>query len=191
MTDRLWLPPSGRTYRAPKVSREHWEGMLAWEAQVERCMEWTGGILDHWTPELQNIDPLLCLAQAKVSARVEGVIPGLYHLIRRRDPSQPSFMMVAPLMGPDGQFVEPTDAMLRALRAADLQNPRAVADRLERDRLAERDRQTNDRNDDADRRAEVSQRLDAIIRTQVNMSDDIPWAQNHAGSRRPTKGKRR
>lgn len=186
----LWTPPSARTYRAPKVSREHWDGMLAWEAQVLACMHREGGILDHWNRELEPIDPLLRLMQANVSARATGVVPGFYHLVRLRDPARASFMMVAPLMGPRGEFAEPSDAMLRGLRAADLQNQRAVADRARRDAEAERDRAGDERRDDDDRRAEISQRLDAIMRTQVSMNRDTPWAQNAAGTKRPTRGKR-
>lgn len=186
----LWLPPSSRTYRAPKVSREHWEQMLAWEAQVQAAMHWEGGILDQWNPELRKLDPFLCLAQAGPGARVAGVLPGLYHLVRRRDPATATFMMVTPLHV-DGKFVEPSDAMLRGLRAADLQNPRAVQDRMRRDIEASRSAANEERRDDEDRRDQLRDGLNAITRTQVNMSPDIPWAQNFAGSKRPTRGKGR
>ena len=186
----LWTPPSSRDYRAPKVSREHWEAMLAWEAQVKAALHWEGGILDHWNRELRQIDPLLCLAQAGPGARVAGVMPGCYHLVRKRDPATATFMMLTPLHV-DGKFVEPSDAMLRGLRAADLQNPRAVRDRLARDRLAAMSQANEERRDDEDRVDEMKGRHAAITRTQVNMSDDIPWAQNAAGAKRPTKGKGR
>ena len=189
MAGALWTPPSARTYRAPKVSREHWEAMLAWEAQVQAAMHWEGGILDHWNPELSKLDPFLCLAQAGPGARVAGVMPGCYHLVRRRDPATATFMMLAPLHV-DGKFVEPSDAMLRGLRAADLQNPRAVHDRMERDRLAARAEANSEKRDDEDRVEEMIGRYDAITRTQVSMSD-TPWSQNAAGAKRPTKGKGR
>lgn len=190
MASALWTPPSARTYRAPKVSREHWEAMLAWEAQVQAAMHWEGGILDHWNRELRDLDPFLCLAQARILARVTGVLPGFYHLVRKRDPATATFMMLTPLQV-GGKFAEPSEAMLRGLRAADLQNPRAVADRLERDRLAARADANSEKRDDEDRVEEMIGRYDAITRTQVNMSTDIPWAQNQKGMKRPTRGKRR
>lgn len=187
----LWTPPSARTYRAPKVSREHWEAMLAWEATVSEALEWDGGILEHWNPLLRQIDPLLCLAKGRLLARVPGVLPGFYHLVRRRDRATDSFMMLAPLTGPSGEFAEPSDAMLRALRAADLQNPRAVQDRVKRDETARKLQEIDQARDDMDRRDEIRERVDAITRTQVNMSPGIPWAQNAAGAKRPTRGKAR
>lgn len=164
--------------------------MLAWEAQVMRAMEWDGGILGHWNVELAKIDPLLRLAQAKLLARVAGVLPGFYHLVRLRDPGTQGFMMLNPLMGPDGQFVEPSDAMLRGLRAADLQNRRAVDDRVRRDAAAKELARIDEVRDDMDRRDEIRDRLNAITRAQITMSDG-PWSQNAAGSRRPTRGKGR
>jgi hypothetical protein len=130
------------------------------------------------------------LAQAKLTVAVAGVLPGFYHLVRKRDPATATFMMLNPLMV-DGKFVEPSDAMLRGLRAADLQNPRAVHDRMERDRRASRAEANAEKRDDEDRVEEMIGRYDAITRTQVNMSTDIPWAQNQKGMKRPTRGKRR
>jgi hypothetical protein len=189
MNNVLWTPPSARTYRAPKVSREHWEQMLAWEAQVQAAMHWEGGILDHWTAELAKLDPLLCLAQAGPGARVPGVMPDLYHLVRRRDPASATFMMLTPLHV-NGKFVEPSEAMLRGLRAADLQNPRAVRDRMQRDIDAARSAAGEERRDDEDRVDEMVGRLNAITRTQVSLTD-APWAQNVKGTKRPTKGRGR
>lgn len=183
----LWTPQSARTYREPTVSREHWQAMLAWEAQVMQCLEWDGGILTHWNEELAKIDPLLRLAQAKLLAKVSGVLPGFFHLVRLRDPETQGFMMLNPLMGPDGEFVEPSDAMLRGLRAADLQNRRAVDDRVKRDVAARKLAEIEEARDDLDRQDEIRDRLNAITRTQITMSAG-PWSQNHAGSKRPTRG---
>lgn len=185
----LWTPPSARSYRAPRVTREHYQNMLAWEAEVLAALHWEGGILDHWNRELKDIDPLLRLTQAGLTVSVMGVLPGFYHLVRLRDPSNATMMMLTPLQGPGGVFVEPSDAMLRGLRAADLQNRRAVDDRLRRDQETARAKASEEARDDDDRRSEISQRLDAIMRTQVSMNTDVPWSQNHAGGRRPTRGK--
>lgn len=183
----LWTPHT-KEYRAPKVSREHWETMLEWEAQVREALHWEGGILEHWNRALADIDPMLRLAQAGLLAQVPGVLPGFYHLVRLRDPASATFMAVIPLTGPRGEYAEPSDAMLRGLRAADLQNPRAVADRDKRDRDAAEYQRIDEARDDMDRVDLMTEKLNAITRTQVSMTD-VPWAQNAAGARRPTKGK--
>lgn len=164
--------------------------MLAWEAQVLEVLHWEGGILDHWNRELKQIDPWLRLAQAPLMAIVAGVLPGFYHLVRLRDPASSMMMMLTPLQGPGGVFVEPSDAMLQGLRAADLQNPRAVADRVKRDRDAAELRRIEEARDDMDRRDQIREGINAITRTQVLMSPDVPWSQNVAGQKRPTRGKK-
>lgn len=182
----LYLPSTA--FREPKVSREHLAGTRQWEARVKGMMHTTGPILDHWQPVLADIDPLLRLWRAHENAHAAGVLPGYYHLVRLNE-GAPMWLM--PLMGPQHEFVEPTDAMLRGLRRADLQNPRVLRDRALAARREETAKERAEARDDEDRLAEAWQRVQAIRRTQVLMSPDIPWAQNAAGQKRPTRSKGR
>lgn len=182
----LWLPSSARPHRDPKVSREHRHGTRQWEAAVKAMLRWTGPVIDHWNPELQRIDRDLRLTQAYENAVAPGVLGGYYHLVRLNEAAP---MWVQPLMGPHREFIEPSSAMLTALRMCDLQNPRAVADRHREDELAAKRRERDQANEAEARQGEIYERYLAGTRTQVLMSRDVRWAQNAAGAKRPTRGR--
>jgi hypothetical protein len=183
----LWLPRNVHD-RAPKVGREHIQGTREWEALVLSMMHQAGGILNVWNDALRDIDRNLRLMQATEGAHAPGVLPGFYHLVRLRDPAEGTFMWVQPLAGPDGEFVTPTDQMLQDLRARDLQNPAAVADRRRADMIAASSKARSRANEDEDRVHYAVDLFKARTRTQVSMNRQTPWAQNHAGTRRPTRG---
>ncbi len=188
MSTALWTPSTAR--RAdPKVARPLIDRTRAWEENVLSQMQDTGGIMDHWNPELKKIDRNLRLMHASEHADVAGVIPGFYHLIRLRDPAENTFMMVQPLRGPDDEFIEPSSAMLQGLRACDLQNDRVLADIRKQNARATASAERAKANEHEERQAEGIERFKAVSRTQVLMSPDVPWAQNHAGTKRPTRGK--
>lgn len=181
----LWTPRA-RTAR-PKPSRELREGTREWEAQVLAVMHQEGGILDYWNRELEKIDRNLRLMQAQEGAHVAGVIPGFYHLVRLREGD--TFLMVMPLRNPvNGGFLEPSDAMLRGLRACDLQNHRAVADRRKADEAAERAKERASARQDEELRDEAVERWDAATRTQISMNRDTPWSQNNSPAARRARG---
>lgn len=182
---RLWTPHT-RTYR-PTVSREHREGSVAHRASVLSMMCETP-ICAHWDRELRKLDDLLRLRKAKDQAHEVGVRPGFYHLLRlnREGP-----LWVQVLQGPSGEFVEPSSAMLEALRMCDLQNARAVRAREQMDKDAEIARLRQEANDDEARGQEARERVAALTRTQVLVSPDVPWSQNSAGRKRPTRGRGR
>jgi hypothetical protein len=181
----LWMPPQARA-REPKVSREHQAGTRQWEARVKSMMHMAGPVIEHWNRELALIDPNLRLWRAADTALAPGVVAGYYHLVRLNEAAP---LWVMPLTLPDGSFAEPSDAMLRALRAADLQNTRVVDDRRLASERAARSAEHAEAHDDEVRVDETVQRFKAVDRTQVSMSTDTPWAQNFNGSRRPTRGK--
>ncbi len=181
----LWVPDTA--FREPRVSREHRAGTRQWEARVKTMMRMGGPIIDHWNRELARIDERLRLWRAHDNADAAGVIAGFYHLIRLNEGAP---MWVMPLCLPDGSFAEPSDAMLRGLRASDLQNRAVVEDRRH---AADRQALSAERAealDDEHRVDETWQRYLAQTRTQVLMSPDVPWAQNARGQRRPTRGGR-
>jgi hypothetical protein len=176
---RLWVP-TARAHR-PKVSREHEEGTKEWEAAVLSMMHQEGGIIDHWNPVLAKIDPKLRLMQATALAEEAGVLPGYYHLVRLNEGAP---MWVQALTGPSGEFIEPTDAMLRGLRAADLQNPTVVRDRQRTDEVAARRKKRDEANEDEDRVQDTIEHWDAVSRTQIPMSPEIAWTQNWSATAR-------
>ena len=171
------------------MSRELEAGTRKWEQQVLSMMHTVGGILDHWNPELQKIDRNLRLMQASEKAVCAGVKPGYYHLVRLRDSAEGTFMWVQPLQGPQGQFIEPNSVMLDALRMCDLQNERAVAERRHR---AEAEAASIERAAAAMAQARVEEGVErhkAATRTQIRMNPGEGWAQNSAGTKRPTRSK--
>lgn len=157
---------------------------------VLSMMHATGGVLDHWNRELRKIDRNMRLMQATPQANAPGVLPGFYHLVRLRDNVEGTFMWVQPLRGPNGEFIEPTIAMLDALRASDLQNARAVYDRHRADERRERERENALIRADEDRIDEGVERLHAATRTQILTSTDVPWTQNNSPASRRDRGER-
>lgn len=153
-------------------------------------MHQTGGILDHWNPELEKIDRNMRLMQASPGAVCAGVKAGYYHLIRLRDPAEGTFMWVQPLMGPSGEFVEPNSTMLNALREADLQNARVVADRRRADERRARE-QEHDAEAALDARLEEGMaRYKAATRTQILTSLDVPYSQNNSSTAKRARGEK-
>lgn len=181
----LWLPPS-REHR-PVVSREHREGTIQHRA-ASLSMLYSDEVCRTWDRELRAIDDRLHLMRAKDNAHALNVRPGFYHLVRLNDGAP---IMVHPLTGPAGEFVEPASQLLDALRACDLQNHQVVRARMAHDELAAKRRERAKANEGEDRVAEGVERWKAVSRTQVLMSPDVGWAQNAAGQKRPTRGRRR
>lgn len=180
----LWLPPS-REHR-PVVSREHAERTVEHRA-VSLSMLYTDDVCRAWDRDLRLIDSRLHLMRAKDNAHALNVRPGFYHLVRLNEGAP---ITVEPLAHPiTGGFVEPGSQLLDALRACDLQNHAVVRDRLRHDELAAKRKEREDANASEDRVSEGVERWKAGTRTQVLMSPDIGWAQNFAGTKRPTRGK--
>lgn len=186
----LWTPPSASNPRRklPEVSPEHRALVRQWEQAVLSMMHQTGGILDYWNVELQKIDRNLRLMQATEAAAAPGVRAGYYHLVRLRDPVEGTFMMVTPLTGPNDEFVEPTSQMLDVLRMADLQSDRIIHERIEATRREERAQEREREREREERIEEGVERYKAATRTQILTSPDVPYAQNAAGAKRPTRG---
>lgn len=181
---RLWTPPT-REHR-PKVSREHREGSAAHREQVLSMVHETT-ITPHWDRELQKIDRLLILRKAKEHAETPGVQPGFYHLIRLNEQG-PLWIQVLEFQG---RYVEPSSAMLEALRMCDLQNDAVVRARFAADELAAKRKERAQGNEREERLDEAAERVAAMTRTQILTSPDVAWAQNSAGRGRPTRGRGR
>lgn len=167
----LWVPP--------KVAEELVDRRKDYTRRVLGLMHLEGGILNRWNAELRKIDPHLRLGQAFESVP-EGypLVPGYYHLVRLNPDAPPT---TEPIMGPNGEFVEPSGQMLERLRASDLQNPAVMRDRQKREQLAEELKERATARLREERRDELFGRLAAATETRVSM---VPgWSQNAAGKR--------
>lgn len=171
----VWLPP--------RISRELAAVTQAHRAEVVQAAR-RDALCDYWDRELQKIDPALTIFQAKEDATVPGLKPGYWHICRDNPGAPPSLL---PLVGDDGEFVEPTSKMLEVLRAGDLQNRRAMEDRARRDEEAERRRERERQDAHEERVSEMLDRLASATQTRVSMTDAAPWSQNVQG-RRGAKG---
>lgn len=172
----LWVPP--------KVERELRDRTTEYEAELRGMFRFDGGILDVWNRELKQIDPLLRLVQAREKAHAPGVRPGYYHLWRD-NPGAPPW--VQPLTGPHGDFVEPNSAMLGVLRASDLQNARAVADRRRLEMEAEREADRLKKAGHDERVEGAVELVKSLTETRVSMTDQ-GWSQNVAGRKGVKRG---
>lgn len=162
----LWYPPS--------VSRELQDQTAQYAAEI-RAMAQRDATLDTWTKRLKQKDPYLELIKARDDAQCPGMKPGHYHVLRHNPGAPPTLL---PISGPDGEFVEPTSALLNLLDEGDLQNERAMEARRAKDEAAEAARRRDDERDTEDRQAEIHERYLAATRAQVSMSTDAPWTQN-------------
>jgi hypothetical protein len=168
---RLWTPPS--------VSYEHRQVTERQNAELMAAAR-RDALCDFWDKELQKIDPKLTLIQAKENAEVPGLKPGFWHIIRVIDGGPPAIL---PLVGDEGEFVEPAGKMLEVLRAGDLQNPRAMEARARQDEESARRRVRDRERAHDDRVTEMTERLASLTQTRVSMSTDTPWSQNVQGRR--------
>lgn len=163
----LWTPPS--------VSRD-----LAAEAEQDaasvRLAAALRGQLDWWNRELKLIDQRLEMVWFDEGVDIVGVVPNRYHVIRWNDaPAPPSLI---PVVGPEGEFVEPNSALFDKLRAGDMWNGEARREQEKRQRRAEDARNRQMAREAEERQAEILERWIAATRTQVSMSSDTPWTQN-------------
>lgn len=168
---QLWVPP--------RVSRELRDATERHKREVLEAAR-RDATLDYWDRELKKIDPALTIIKAVDDARVPGLKAGYYHIVREVENGPPSIL---PIVGENGEFVEPTSRILDLLRAGDLQNPRAMAERRRRDDAAERAREKARQDGHEERVEEMLDRWKSMTQTRVSMSRDTPWSQNVQGRR--------
>lgn len=167
---RLWTPP---------VSREHRESTERFVAELVESTR-REVMCDYWDRELQKIDPKLTLIKAHDNATVPGLRPGYWHIVRDCFPGPPSIL---PLVGDEGEYVEPTSKMLEVLKAGDLQNERAMEARRRQDEESARRRLRDKERGHEERVEEMVDRFKSLTQTRVSMNTDTPWTQNTAGKR--------
>lgn len=180
-------------YLPPGVTRELYDERLKREAQAhasgvfvrdERCRE--------FDPLLFRVEPYLsmvfCREPAPLPVVACGARPGRYNIVRQVPGTPVTFL---PVVGPDGEYVEPSSRVFQMLDELDSWKPSVKRDRQQRsDRIADARAKA-----EVDERArmdqEVWERWQAVSRTQVSMNTDTPWAQNHAGHKRVRGEKRK
>lgn len=136
--------------------------------------------LDVLERELRKLDDKLMLVKAADDATVPGLKPGYYHVVRDCSPAPPAIL---PIVGDEGEFVEPTFKLLDVLRAGDLQNERAMAARRRQDEESARRRARDRQRGHEERVEEMTDRWRAVNKTSVSMNRDTAWTQSANGKR--------
>jgi hypothetical protein len=172
MASRLWTPP--------KVAQELAESTAEHQAAVLSMFDFNYGSFDKWNRELKKIDPLLRLGKAKDKASAVGVIPGFYHLLRIPE-SDRERLWTMPLHDGNYGFVEPSNAMLDALRRTDMQNPRVMRDFKKAQEDAEALEEKLKEEAHHRRVDQMYESWKAYSQVRIPFHNDAKWSQNVAG----------
>lgn len=170
----LWLPPEA-------IAEER----RRFAAAVLRCVTIEDTRARECTAALQRIDPRLFMVKAheKIKPGVP-VMPGYYHILRHNENAPLSVFMVHH----DGAYVEPTSRIFDRLAEGDLHDPRVFREMRDLDRKAHEEGERDIARDHEDRRAELRERVNAAVRTQVSMDRTLPWTQNSSGRAKNGRG---
>lgn len=167
---QLWTPPHVRRDLMDSTN-EHVAALRDAALRDATC--------DFWDRELKKLDSALYMVKAHDDAEVPGLKPGFWHVIRDCSPAPPAIL---PIVGDDGEYVEPTSRLLDVLRAGDLQSRRAMEDRAKIDEARARSREREEQSAHEDRVTEMIDRVKSLTQTRVSMTD-VPWTQNVQGRR--------
>lgn len=167
----LWVPP--------KVSQELQQQTQAHQVELLEMVH-RKGVMDDFNRDLKRIDSYLELIWAPGNARAPGLIPNRYHVLRHNPGAPPTLL---PIVGPDGEYVEPNSGVFDLLREQDMWSSEASYDRKRRERAAEDTEKRRKAREDEQRREELEERWKAATRTQVLLSPDVRWSQNASGRR--------
>jgi len=149
----MWLPPSAREREAMDIhKRQIAEGAIR-DATAE-----------YWTRELRKIDPNLALIKANENAQAVGLKPGYWHVMRAVDNDVTTLL---PVVGDDGEYVEPTGRLLEMVKAGDLQNEQAMRARQEFDRRRAAERERDRLREREERKEEMAERLSSMQNVSV------------------------
>lgn len=153
-----WIPDS--TARQYEETRGHYG------AELLQALEPGSAVTEEWNRILYQVDSELRLVKARPNADFPGILPGLYHVLRRNSLGAPSIIPVER----DGQFVEPDSSMLQMLAEGDLWNDRVAKDR--RHAMEELDRQTARRKEREreERHDEIAERWKAASNPGISMT---------------------
>lgn len=124
--------------------------------------------------ELKMIDWRLSLVRAHDGAVDRDLIPGYWHV--KRDNSQHGMAdTYMPIMGPNGEFMEPHAGVLQRLRERDMQRPGAWEEEIARIEREENERKGRLADQRAEFKEEFMYRYKAKESPGVSFSDAKPW----------------
>lgn len=159
--------------------------VVQYNRELDDCLERLdrtrerAGWLKHFDAELRKLDQRLSLVRAGTQFTMPGLVPGYWHVKRRNDP--PAMDSYLPLMGPDGEFVEPHMGILENLKRQDLQRDGALDELRKREEREREDQEKAKRFRAADRQEEFATRLKAIENPGVSMAPG--WTYRKKGRR--------
>lgn len=114
--------------------------------------------------------------------------PHYYAVVRWNEGAPPSVMLVE---GPNGEFEEPTSRLFEELKKQDLGDPSNRRRLMERSRRMQEARDRMLERENAERQAEIKERVDAATRTFVSMNRSTPWTQNQSANSRRFQAEKR
>lgn len=155
---QLWVPPG-----------------LEHEAAMTRVLEDVRRNQHAIAQALHDLDPRLslkyCPARANPDEVPGGVVPGCYFVRFDPDNAAPVFI---PIMGPDGERVEPTWQVIEDLKRLDLRNkPKAGRAFLELRRKEAARAEVVKQKQREERRAEIVERVNQKINTSVRIPRSV------------------
>lgn len=142
---------------------------MAEQAQMQLELYRIAGALNHYTKELQQIDPHLSVMLAKPRTTVMGLKPGYYHIIRMR-PGHP--VWIKPVENDDGTWRDLDSRVFEQVAERDMWNDRTQREMKERAKRAEEARQRQITRERMDRAHEFDERWKSVN----NLSISVPKA---------------
>lgn len=148
--------------------------------------EWSRADLNakRLTRELKKLDPHLELgfcdpeaAKNRPEDLAPGVVPGRWHVIRKNPKGLDSYF---PIMGPNKEYVEPTDKIIEDMKAADLWRRGALQELNDRLRRNAEKQKRQEQTENEQRRDEIAE----IYRAVRRMPGDGGMERNHAKKRK-------
>lgn len=161
----MWVPP--------KVHSQLLDERARLDAELLEGLE-VVEILEHFTRELQKIDPYLHLLKAKEDATQPGLRPGYFHVVRN-PPDAPA--MVEVLEGPNGEFVEPGSNVFDLVERSDMWSARAMRLRQKKELDAVRSKERDRERERDERVEELYERWKRLNSTQIVVGG-TPWARS-------------
>ncbi len=176
----------GLAWVPPRVSRELEQERIAAYARVAVLTDYMDTMRD-FNVDLARIDPNLSIVKAKESAEPgSGIRAGYWHVLRMNPGAPPSWFVVE---GPDGEYIEPTSQIFDRLAGwMDLQSPAVERRRREREEAIVKARERHEAEERRRWDEEVTERYNALNRTQVSMTD-VPWSQTNSPTAKRARGK--
>lgn len=119
---------------------------------------------------LKSIDPRLSLVLCDGEHRADSLRAGFYYILRKNDDGTVTFWEVS---GRNGEFCEPSEAHLEALRKVDASRTNQRAEREAERRRKERAKEHRKEFDAGERQERMKELLEHRLRLQVRPGRDV------------------